>query len=207
MSEDYLRRYTDLTALIYLLHQRKITLLDPASWDDQNDSHYLTQYKEKRKLKTVLALCLMQSDERYHHWSVFAPGPSGVCIKFKRDMLVKAVRKHEHIHMRAVTYLTLNAIRRKKITVAQLPFLKRHAYEHEDEFRIIYTSKINKVPKLDIAIPLSCIDKITLSPWMHSSLASYVRQTLKAIDGCEDLQIVRSTLISNEEWKALGEGA
>jgi len=27
MSEDYLRRYTDLTALMYLLHQRKITLL------------------------------------------------------------------------------------------------------------------------------------------------------------------------------------
>jgi hypothetical protein len=38
MSEDYLRRYTDLTALIYLLHQRKITLLDPSSWDDKNDS-------------------------------------------------------------------------------------------------------------------------------------------------------------------------
>ena len=80
MSENYLRRYTDLTALIYLLHKRKITLLDPASWDDKNDSHYLTQYKEKRKLKSVLALCLMQSDERYHHWSVFTPGPSGVCI-------------------------------------------------------------------------------------------------------------------------------
>jgi hypothetical protein len=44
MSEDYLRRYTDLTALIYLLHKRKITLLDPASWDDKNDSFYLSKY-------------------------------------------------------------------------------------------------------------------------------------------------------------------
>jgi hypothetical protein len=81
MSEHYLRRYTDLTALIYLLHKRKITLLDPSSWDDKNDSYYLTQYKEKCKLKSVLALCLMQSDERYHHWSIFASGSGGVCIR------------------------------------------------------------------------------------------------------------------------------
>jgi hypothetical protein len=61
MSGDYLRRYTDLTALIYLLRKRKLTLLDPSSWDDSNDSHYLTLYKEKRKLKSVLALCFMQT--------------------------------------------------------------------------------------------------------------------------------------------------
>lgn len=57
MNTEYLRRYTDLTSLMYLLHKRKITLLDPASWDDKNDSHYLTLYKEKRKLRSVLALC------------------------------------------------------------------------------------------------------------------------------------------------------
>jgi hypothetical protein len=207
MSEEYLRRYTDLTALMYLLHKRKITLLDPASWDDQNDSHYLTQYKEKRKLKSVLALCLMQSDERYHHWSVFAPGPSGICIKFRRDKLLAAVRKHAHIHMHPVTYMTLSKIRSKNLKVTDLPFLKRHAFEHEDEFRVIYTSKADKLSKLDISIPLSCIEKITLSPWMHSGLSYYVKQTLWAIKGCSDLEIVRSTLISNEEWKKLGEDA
>ena len=35
MSGDYLRRYTDLTGLIYLLRKRKLTLLDPSSWDAQ----------------------------------------------------------------------------------------------------------------------------------------------------------------------------
>jgi hypothetical protein len=115
MSEEYLRRYTDLTALIYLLHKRNVTLLDPAAWDDKNDSYYLTQYKEKRELKSVLALCLMQLDERYHHWSVFAPGPSGVCIKFKREELLAAVRKQPHIHMHPVAYLRLNEIRKKSL--------------------------------------------------------------------------------------------
>lgn len=207
MSQDYLRRYTDLTALMYLLHKRKITLLDPASWDDKNDSYYLTQYKEKRGLKAVLALCLMQSDERYHHWSVFAPGPSGVCIKFKRERFLTAVRKHRHLHMRPVTYMTLSEIRTKKLKVEDLPFLKRHAFEHEDEFRIIHTSTIQKLSTLDIPIPLSCIEKITLSPWMYSGRSHYVKRTLRAIKGCQNLEIVRSTLISNEEWKELGEDA
>ncbi len=207
MSADYLRRYTDLTALMYLLHKRKVTLLDPASWDDKNDSYYLTQYKEKRGLKSVLALCLMQSDERYHHWSVFAPGPSGVCIKFNRDKFLAAVRKHSHIHMHPVRYMTLSEIRRTQLNVADLPFMKRHAFEHEDEFRIIHTSKTQRLSTLDISIPLSCIEKITLSPWMYSGLSRYVKQTLWAIKGCEDLEIMRSTLISNEEWKELGEDA
>ena len=207
MSEGYPRRYTDLTALIYLLHKRKITLLDPASWDDKNDSYYLAKYKEKRKLKSVLALCLMQSDERYHHWSVFAPGPSGVCIRLKRERLLAAVRKHPHIHVRPVTYMTLPEIRRQKLKIPDLPFLKRQAFEHEDEFRIIFTSKSETLPKLDISIPLSCIDRITLSPWMHSSLSHYVKRTLRAIEDCEDLEVVRSTLISNEEWKKLSEDA
>jgi hypothetical protein len=207
MSEDYLRRFTDLTALMYLLHKRKITLLDPASWDDKNDSHYLTQYKEKRKLTSVLALCFMQTDERYHHWSVFAPGASGVCIKFNRDKFLAAVGKHAHVHMKPVTYLKLDEIRKKKLKVAELPFLKRHAFEHECEFRMIYTSKTDKLSSLDIALPLSCVEKITLSPWMHPSLSENVKKTLRAIGGCEDLDIVRSTLIGNAEWKSLGEDA
>jgi hypothetical protein len=187
MSEDYLRRYTDLTALMYLLHTQKITRLDPLSWDDKNDSYYLAQYKEKRHRKSVLALCLMQSDESYHHWSVFAPGPGGVCIKFNRDELLAAIRGQTHVHMRSVNYMTLEAIRKKRLKAADLPFLKRRAFEHEHEFRVIYTSKTEKRSKLDIPVPLTCIERITLSPWMPLNLSHYVKQTLRAIEGCKDL--------------------
>jgi hypothetical protein len=134
----------------------------------------------------------MQSEERYRH---------------RREKLLAAVRKNAHIHMRPVTYMTLAEIRRKKFRIADLPFLKRQAFEHEDEFRIIYTSKAETLSTLDIPITLSCIEKITLSPWMHSSLSRYVKRTLWAIEDCENLEIVRSTLISNEEWKKLGEDA
>jgi len=44
----FLRRYTDIPALIYLLRQRKITLLNPGTWEDKNDTHYLSIYKRRK---------------------------------------------------------------------------------------------------------------------------------------------------------------
>ena len=55
VSTKYLRRYCDLAALVYLLNARKITLLNPESWDDSNDSYYLSLYKKRKGLKSVLA--------------------------------------------------------------------------------------------------------------------------------------------------------
>jgi hypothetical protein len=89
-SIETLRRYTDLPALLHMLKHCCITLLDPTTWDDTNDSYYLLKYKEKRKLETVLALCLTQADETYYHWRVFSHGPAGVCIDFHRADLITA---------------------------------------------------------------------------------------------------------------------
>lgn len=207
MSGDYLRRYTDLTALIYLLRKRKLTLLDPSSWDDSNDSYYLTLYREKRNLRSVLALCFTETDERYHYWRVFAPGASGVCIRLTRTGLLAAVRERSGLQIRPVAYTTLDEIRSRKLKTEELPFLKRFAFQHESEVRIIYESRKRKLRHLDIGVPLSCIDKITLSPWIHPNLSSCVKKVLRSIDGCRHLDIARSTLIGNEEWKSLGEDA
>ena len=127
MSSTYLRRYTDLTALIFMLHEKKIILLDPESWDDSNDSHYLSVYKEKRNLKSVLALRFSETGETYHHWRVFANGSSGVCIKFKRGSFLKALKKQPGLRMRQVRYLTLDEIKAMTVSVKDLPFLKRYA--------------------------------------------------------------------------------
>jgi hypothetical protein len=203
--EKYLRRYTNLPALLYLLRERKITLLDPASWDDKNDSHFLSLYREKKGLETVLALCFTPAPETYHHWRVFAGGSSGACIRFDRAKLLKAT-KRLGITARDVKYLRLADIRDIKLKTDDLPFLKRAAYEDEREFRIIYESSTKK-NSLDIAIPLACVERVTLSPWIPSALSDHVKSTIKEIDGCKSMKVVRSTLISNEIWKTLGENA
>lgn len=207
MSESYLRRYTDIPALIYLLDERKITLLDPESWDDSNDSHYLSLYRQKKKLASVLALCFTQASETYHHWRVFANGSSGVCIRFKRAELLRAIKKLAGVRTGKVTYLTLKEMRDKALAVRELPFLKRYAFEDESEFRIIYESKTDNKGKLDIDIPLFCIDRITLSPWVHPALSPHIKRMLKSIKGCSTMDIARSTLIGNLEWKSLGQSA
>ena len=101
--------------------------------------------------------------------------------------------------------MTPKAIRKETLKTDDLPFLKRYPFEHENEFRVTYESKTSRKSTLDIDIPLSSIDGITLSPWIHPALSQHVMRTLRAIKGCSSLDLVRSTLISNEEWKALGE--
>lgn len=207
MSERHLRRYTNIPALIYLLRKRSITLLDPRSWTDSNDSYYLTLYRDKKGLKSVLALCFTEVNETYHHWSVFAAGSSGICIRFKRSHLLRSLRSQEGLRAQSVRYLTVNEINKKRLAVEDLPFLKRYPYEQENEFRIIFESKMERKSRLDIAISLSSIDKITLSPWIHPALSGELKAVLKSIEGCKSLRVVRSTLIGNEEWKIAGEQA
>jgi hypothetical protein len=202
-----LRRYTNIPALIYLLRERKITLLDPASWDDKNDSYFLSLYRQKKDLKSVLALCFTPAFETYHHWRVFAGGSSGACISFDQAKLLKAVKKQVGVTAKAVRYLTLANIRDMKVKTAALPFLKRSAYEDEREFRIIHESSTNQYNSLDVTIPLACIERITLSPWIPAALSDHVKSTINEIDGCGSMKVYRSTLISNENWKALGESA
>jgi hypothetical protein len=71
----------------------------------------------------------------------------------------------------------------------------------------MYESDTQNQQKLDVPIPLSCIHRITLSPWLHPSLSAHVKSTIRAIKGCRTLDIVRSTLIGNVAWKKLGDAA
>jgi hypothetical protein len=199
-----LRRYTSIPSLVYLLTTRQITLLDPSSWDDKNDSQYLVLYREKKQLTRVLTLCFTEAAETYHHWRVFAGGSAGVCIRFKRDQLLDAIRKEVPIRAKRVEYLSLGRMRAATPRVDDLPFLKRSPYRPENEFRIIYESSLPCPATRDIPIPLSVIQRITLSPWLSPTLSSHVKRLLKSINGCANIEIVRSTLISNEEWRKHG---
>ena len=201
------RRYTDLPALIQILTNRKLTLLDPSFWDDKNDSYFLATYKEKKELQSVLALCFTQESETYHHWRVFSSGTSGVCVNFDSEKLETAFTKAKGVKFQEVTYLSLKELRDNRPTIADLPFVKRMPYKHEKEFRALWESESDKEFSLDVPIDISSITRITLSPWMHPSLRRNVVKLLKMIDGCKSIPIVRSTLIENTHWKSYGTSA
>jgi len=204
-KSDDLRRYTDLTALFSLLSERKLVLRDPRNWDDANDRYYMNQYKKAKKLKSVLAVCFVQSPERYHFWQVFAPGRSGVQIQFKRNEFLRAVERETGVRMGSVRYELLKRIRVADID--DLPFVKRQGFEDENEFRIIYESSTETITQSGISIPLSCIESVKLNPWLYRDTFPHVRKALRKIHGCGLLTVEHSHLIESETWKKAADAA
>jgi hypothetical protein len=208
-ATEALRRYTDLPALLHMLKHKKITLVDPASWDDTNDSYYLLKYKDKKSLKSVLALCLTQADETYHHWRVFSHGSAGVCIAFHRERLLKSLLAKDGVVVKDVKYRKVREARKqiRPPKISELPFLKRAAFEPEEEVRAIFESKRKKSTFLDVPLDLSSVLRVTLSPWIPYRLKGAVKDAIHSIPGCEHLDVRRSTLVGNAEWKKLGDKA
>lgn len=197
----YLRRYTHLPALIRLLQTKSLTLLDPNTWDDSNDTFYISEYKRRKKFKSVLALCLSGAEESYHYWKVFAGHPSGVCVKLRQGVLLKTLRAIPGVTTGVLDYRPMTAARKKALSLDEFPFVKRHAYVDEKEVRVLWESASESRTSLEIPIPSSCIGRITLSPWLPTSLATATKSLLRSIDGCSHLEVVRSTIIASEEWK------
>ena len=204
---NYLRRYTNIPALLHMLREQKLTLLDPQTWDDKNDSHYLSVYRDKRQVKCVLALCFAQVTETYHHWRVFADGSSGVCVSFHRGKLLAALHRQKGVTTRDVEYVRIDKLAKRKVKIEELPFLKRAPYGDEREFRVIFESKTETLNALNIPIPLACIDRVILSPWLSKALQDHLKNTIHEIKGCKSLKITATSLISNERWKSFAEQA
>jgi hypothetical protein len=195
-------RYTDLPSLLYMLQRRRLKFLDPQSWDDKNDSYFMSVYKERSKLTCLLALCFSATNETYHHWKVFANGSGGIRVTFDKRRLIELVDEFEGFRWGDVQYRRLKGLSRGAPKRNDLPFLKRDPYRHEEEFRIIFESNKFEQKPIYVDLPLSTVRSITLSPWLNERLVDPVIDTIKNIRGCENFNIHRSTLISNETWKS-----
>jgi len=194
-------RYTDLPATIHLLESKSITLLNPEAWDDRNDAFFLNQYKCRKKAKSVLALCFSKASEKYHHWKVFADGVDGVRIEFNKELLLQDMNSGIKLKCRDVIYKNINEVKPSAQPRRELPFLKRRQFEDDEEYRIIFVDKHEEIEYKQVNIGLSCIERITLSPWMPKAIVQSVKSVLKKIEGCGDLDVYHSTLINNPTWK------
>lgn len=201
--ETLLRRYTELPYVVDYLHSEELALLNPASWDDRNDSYYIEEYARQAGAESVYALCLADCEETYHHWRVFSPGSGGACIQFKREEFLTAIAKVNGLRSERVKYKTINALRCAMPTLDELPFLKRIAYKNEGEFRLFYTSNSKGSATHRIPVPRNCVNRIILSPWLPHGVAERIKKTLKLIPGCSKVKIYRSTLVENEDWKRM----
>jgi hypothetical protein len=196
----FLKRYTSLSSVLDILHRQEIDLLSPDRWDDKNDSHYMREYKSARELKTLLAICFSEGNETYHQWRVFASGSDGVCITFSKIPLVSMFNDDIQVRSKEVSYITLDKLKASPPRVDDLPFIKRYAFQHEHEFRVIFESKEEDKESQGFGIDLDWITSISLSPWMPAKFRASVASSIRSISGCKKMRVSRSTLIGNDQW-------
>jgi hypothetical protein len=46
MAAPILKRYTTLSSALDVLENKRLTLLDPAKWDDRNDTYFIELYRQ-----------------------------------------------------------------------------------------------------------------------------------------------------------------
>lgn len=209
---QFLRRYTNLADAIHILKTRKMALRDPRGWDDKNDAHYMEVFRKRMNAKAVRALCFTSSEETYHHWRIYASGYDGVCFVLKHEEFVdRASRSLPGLQAQFVQYEYVTNLQGRTIAPSSLPFLKRKAFSGEDEFRFVFcdcsTTDATNVKGNGgadtplIAFDVATIDRIVLSPWLHSSLVSTMRETLRDLAGVTKLRVDKSKLVDYKRWR------
>jgi len=195
----FLRRYTDLPSAIDVLRNRRLTLLNPANWEDKNDRAAMRRFAAAEQGKSVLGLCFSQAAETFHHWKIFAPNSSGVSIVFWKEALQKAVPEGNYRHKK-VEYKSNVDFVSCYPSPWDVPFIKGAAYRHEIEYRIIHVAEEPDLQATSFDIDLPAIHSVILSPWLPKSLVDGVTQTLRSIDGCSELFVAQSSVVENEAW-------
>ena len=201
----YLRRYTTLSSALDTLLNKRLVLLSPAKWDDQNDVRFMELYRASSQIGSVLALCFARTRETYHHWRVFTQGMEGVCLEFHHAELSHTVNSTLGVEARNVDYLLVREL--KELTPAdleRLPFVKRDGYKDEREWRIIAHLEEEAVQTKPLPIDITAISRVILNPWMPPPLAKNLREIIKGLPGCGKLKIEASRLTNSDEWKAAG---
>jgi hypothetical protein len=194
-------RYTTIPVLLDMLSRKRLVLLDPSTWEDKNDSEVLAEYKRRRKLGALFALCGSQGDETIHHWKAFADGISGCCVEFELDELVQLLKSFRGVRLGPIRYRKLKDLCDGSIRVAQMPFTKRWPYRCENEYRVIWESR-TPAAGFEIPFDLQMIRRVTISQRMPAQIYATIRDTLKGAVNNPAQRINRSTIYQNDVWIA-----
>jgi len=194
-----LNRYTSLPVLMDLLKRKKLVLLDPNTWDDKNDTEIILEYKKRKNIEKLFALCFSYGQETIHHWKTYSDGISGCCIEFNAQELIKILNSIDHLRKGKVSYKKINDINEKSISTNKIPFTKRWPYRCETEYRILWEGNTKK-DYYEIDVPLTTINKITVSQKMPRPVYNTIKKYLREVVDDPDKRINRSTIYENMRW-------
>ncbi|MEX1258372.1 MAG: hypothetical protein WEG36_12205 [Gemmatimonadota bacterium] len=217
MTPPYqLRRYTHVSALRSIFADQRMRLGRFKDWEDKNDSHYVEAYRREGNFTDVRILCLSAAEEDFHHWRSFAFSPDGVLIVFNgtelHNALLRAPRLVAHGPMEYHWWTGgLKRLKRLKpdeppllggrIRPDRLPFVKRKHFQGEREYRYVFGFTDSSKQERNVDVPTASIARVWLSPWSKASSLHAIRR----MPGANSIQINRSKLLNNKEWRALAD--
>jgi hypothetical protein len=207
-----LKRYTNLPVLLHLLQTRTLTALNPSTWPDQNDTTYLRRYKAARpQVKGLFVLCMTEAADTFHHWNVYANGPSGVKIEFDPEGFQTWLKNTKvSTRLERVQYKRLDEIEDAARDQNSLPFLKRKAFRDENEIRLLVEDMQCDGPAYSLLeFDVSIIRKISLSPWLpialEEAVISSIRHAYRGSDSqWKAMKVQRTSLLYNEAFVQAG---
>ena len=204
-----LRRYTKLRHAMALLDEGKLTLTDPATWEDRNDVFNLECVKAVVGFGSVRICCLAANKDTFHHWKVFTGGRDGVGIIFDVGRLAESLTR-AGVPLRPMRYRNIPQIQRlKRIRPEDLPYLKWERFADEQEHRAVWTGEEDLDPSEPVRIPieLAAIESILISPLISDQSADAISDQLKVFVASrprlKHIDILRSRTSESERWKRL----
>lgn len=198
-KKQKLNRYTTLPVLLDLLLRKKIVFLDPSTWEDKNDTEIILEYKKRKIIPSLFAICFAVGDETIHHWKTYSDGISGCCIEFDKKKFLECFKGIKEIRWGEVDYKKIDELKDKAINVDDIPFTKRWQYRCEEEFRILWEGS-TKQKNIDIDIDLTSINRITISQKMPADVRASINKLLRIKMGDSYSKINSSTLYENKKW-------
>lgn len=198
----WLKKYTNLKHLEYILKEKKLYLGAPHEWDDQNDGVCIQLFTELRDIKyRIRATCLTSSPDRFHFWDIYGGRKNGVCLWFDRDKLVGDINNDSTLISNFVEYRSSSDL--NNILPEQLPFLKREQYRDECEFRVMRTKELQGNDDSKFAFSSFSLKKIYLNPWLNASTNAAKKMEiggwLKEV-GLDDVEVKQNRSLLYEKW-------
>lgn len=196
-----LNRFTSLPILLDLIKTKEIAFSDPSFWEDRNDVEIILEYKRRKNIKALFAICFCVGNETIHHWKTYANSVYGCCIEFNKEALLEPFDIQKGFRYQNIIYKKINNFKQEykdnKIMDDDLPFIKREPYQFEYEFRVIWEGNCDDVIQKKFPINLNSINKITLSHSYPDHLIDLVKELLP-IEIRDNTN--QSTLYKNSDW-------
>lgn len=221
-NSEYLYHYLPLKYLIQILKKRQLCFCNPDYWEDKNDAYFAKLAMPKGKVFGVI--CFTKARETCTHWKTFASKGIGVKITFLQDKLLDSLKKNieqdEKILDSRICYKARKNVLKTLISgvdkIFTPLFLKKSAYSNENEYRVACVVNarecgIGKVVR-QVKIPLSCISRITISPYVQKETAydainllkEYIELLVDKDEKTLNIEVKRSTMMYDKKWQMAG---